>query len=387
MKYLLRIVLPLVILAAGFFGRSYLIATGPKTMSQEAVSYAPLVEVMELQTETTRMQITAFGEVRPRATTAVVAEVAARVLEVSPKLYRGSFFKKGDVLVKLDDSDFKNAVAMARAEVSKADAALLLEQAEARVAIADWEQLGEGPVPSLVAREPQLAAAEAARDAAMANLAIAETNLSRTIMLAPFDGRALERNIEAGAWVGPGAALASIYAVDAAEVTLPIAAVQLDNLGLAVAGSAAPIEVTFETQVGDRTAYWKGHIVRTEASIDPGTRMITAIAQIDAPFEASADGTPALAPGMFLRATISGRELTNVYRVPRSAVLDGDVVRFVDDANQAHELEVEVLYRTATECLIGEGPQPGQQLIISTLPLFVESMDVVIIDAQAGEQQ
>ncbi|MCP4861023.1 MAG: HlyD family efflux transporter periplasmic adaptor subunit, partial [Planctomycetes bacterium] len=196
-----------------------------------------------------------------------------------------------------------------------------------------------------------------------------------------------ERNIEAGAWVGPGASLASFYAVDAAEVTLPIAAVQLDNLGLAVAGSSAPIDVTFETQVGDRTAYWKGRIVRTEASIDPGTRMITAIAQIDAPFEASADGTPALAPGMFLRATISGRELTNVYRVPRSAVLDGDVVRVVDDASQAHELGVEVLYRTATECLIGEGLQSGQQLIISTLPLFVESMDVVIMDAQAGEQQ
>ena len=387
MKYILRIVLPILILAAGYFGRSYLVSTGPETLSQEPVAYAPLVEVMNLQQETTRVQITAFGEVRPRATTAVVAEIAARITEVSPKLYRGSFFKKGDLLVKLDDSDFRNAVAMASAEVSKANAALLLEQAEARVAIADWEQLGEGPVPSLVAREPQLAAAEAARDAALANLAISKTNLARTVMLAPFDGRSLQRNVEVGAWVAPGAALASIYAVDAAEVTLPIAASQLDNLGLELAGSAAPIEVTFETQVGDHTAYWTGHIVRTEASIDPGTRMITAIAQIDAPFQAGADGTPALAPGMFLRATIVGRELQDVYRIPRSAVLDGDFVRVVDEANQVHELKVEVLYRSASECLIGDGLDSGQQLIISTLPLFVESMDVVIMNAEAGAQQ
>lgn len=387
MKYLLRIVLPILLLAAGFFGRSYLIATGPETLSQEPVTYAPLVEVMELHRETTRMQITAFGEVRPRATTAVVAEIAARVTEVSPKLYRGSFFKKGDALVKLDDSDYRNAVAMAMAEVKKADAALLLEQAEARVAIADWEQLGEGPVPSLVAREPQLAAAQAARDAALANMAISETNLARTVMYAPFDGRSLQRNVEVGAWVAPGAALASIYAVDAAEVNLPIAASELDNLGLAVAGSATPIEVSFDAQVGDRTAYWNGRIVRTEASIDPGTRMITAIAQIDSPFEAGADGTPALAPGMFLRATIAGRELQGIYRVPRSSVLDGDIVRVVDESNQVHELKVEVLFRSATECLIGSGLEPGQKLIVSTLPLFVESMDVVIMNAQAGSEQ
>jgi RND family efflux transporter MFP subunit len=387
MKYILRIVLPILFLAAGLFGRSYLIATGPETQSQESVAYAPLVQVMELQAETTRMQITAFGEVRPRATTAVVAEIAARVTSVSPKLYRGSFFNKGDVLVKLDDSDYRNAVAMAAAEVKKADAALLLEQAEARVAIADWEQLGEGPVPSLVAREPQLAAAQAARDAALANLAIAETNLARTVMLAPFDGRSLQRNVEVGAWVAPGAALASIYAVDAAEVTLPIAASELDNLGLAVAGSTPPIEVTFDTQVGDHTAYWKGHIVRTEASIDPGTRMITAIAQINAPFQTGSDGTPALAPGMFLRAAIAGRELQDVYRIPRSAVLDGDFVRVVDAASQAHQQKVEVLYRSATECLIGDGLESGQQLIVSTVPLFVESMDVVIMSAEAGAEQ
>ncbi|MDP7061318.1 MAG: efflux RND transporter periplasmic adaptor subunit [Planctomycetota bacterium] len=387
MKYLLRFVLPILILAVGLLGRSYLIATGPETQTQDPVAYAPLVEVMKLQAETARMQITAYGEVRPRATTAVVAEVAARVVEVSPKLYRGSFFKKGDVLVRLDDRDFRNAVAMAKAEVSKADAALLLEQAEARVAIADWEQLGEGPAPSLVARKPQLAAAEAARDAALANLAIANTNLSRTVMSAPFDGRSLQRNIEVGAWVAPGAALASIYAVDAAEVTLPIAASQLDNLGLEVAGSATPIKVIFETQIGNRTAHWNGHIKRTEASIDPGTRMITAIAQIDAPFEGSDDGTPALAPGMFLRATIEGRELTGVYRVPRSAVLDGDVVRVVDNASQAQQQQVKVLYRSATECLIGSGLQSGQRLVISTLPLFVPGMDVVVMNKETGAKQ
>jgi|FLOH01.1.fsa_nt_gi RND family efflux transporter MFP subunit len=384
MNSTLRIVLPILILVAGFGIKTILLATGPQTKSQEAVSYLPLVEVMVMQAETTRVELPAFGEVRPRATTMLVAEVAARVTEVSPNLYRGAFFNAGEVMVKLNDTDYQNAVAMAAAEVQKADAALLLEEAEARVASADWNQLGEGPIPSLVAREPQLAAAHAARAAALANLAMANSNLARTVIRAPFDGRCLQRNLEVGVWVAPGVGLASIYAIDAAEVTLPIAANQLDHLGLKVDGSSPPLAVRLEAQVGDQMATWQGYIVRTEASVDPGTRMVTAIAQIDAPFRPNADGTPALAPGMFLRATIIGRELHNVFRVPRSAVLDGDRVRVVDEANQAHEIPVEVIYRTTNECLISHGLEPGTQLIISALPLFLENMDVMVFGAENG---
>jgi len=387
MNSTLRIVLPILILVAGFGIKTILLATGPQTESQEPVSYIPLVEVMRVQAETTRVELLAFGEVRPRATTMLVAEVAARVMEVSPNLYRGSFFQAGEVLVKLNDTDYQNAVAIATAEVQKADAALLLEEAEARVASADWNQLGEGPVPSLVAREPQLAAANAARAAALANLAMANSNLARTVLRAPFDGRSLQRNIEVGVWVAPGVGLASIYAIDAAEVTLPIAADQLDHLGLKVDGSSAPLAVTLEAQVGDQMATWQGHIVRTEASVDPGTRMLTAIALIEAPFRPNADGTPALAPGMFLRATIVGRELQNVYRVPRAAVLDGDRVRVIDEANRAHEIAVEVIYRTTTECLISHGLETGQQLVLGTLPLFLENMDVMVLGAENGESR
>lgn len=380
----LRIVLPLLILAVGFGTRALLIASGPEPESQETVVYAPLVEVTVMHAENTRVELTAYGEVRPRSTTAVVAEVSARVLKVNPNLYRGAFFSAGEVLVELESSDYRNALAMTSAEVQKADAALLLEEAEARVAIADWQQLGEGDAPALVAREPQLAAARAALSAANANLDLANTNLARTIIRAPFDGRSLQRNVEVGAWVGPGVALASIYATDAAEVTLPLAAKQLGHLGLAINGPATPLQVKFETEVGGHTATWNGTIVRTEASVDPGTRMISAIAQIEAPFHPNVDGTPALAPGMFLRASIAGRELNQVYRVPRSAVLDGDFVRVVNAESKVHQIKVEIVYRTISDCFISAGLEEGSELVTSVLPLFVEGMDVKVLDPETG---
>jgi RND family efflux transporter MFP subunit len=382
MTNLLRIVLPLLILAIGFGTRALLIASGPKPEQQEAVIYAPLVEVAVLSAENTRVELTAYGEVRPRSTTAIVAEVGARVLKVNPNLYRGAFFQAGEILVELEASDFRNALAMTLADVQKAEAALLLEEAEARVAIADWQELGEGEVPALVAREPQLAAAHAAVSAANANRNLAETNLARAVIRAPFDGRSLQRTVEVGAWVAPGMALASIYAIDAAEVTLPLAAKQLGHLGLALNGPTTPLQVKFEAEVGDQTAIWQGHIVRTEASVDPGTRMVTAIAQIEAPFQASANGTLALAPGMFLRASIAGRALQQVYRVPRSAVLDGDFVRVVDSESKARQIKVQIDYRTISECFVSAGLEEGSQLVISTLPLFVDGMSVKVLASE-----
>jgi RND family efflux transporter MFP subunit len=380
----LRIVLPLLILAAGFATKALLIASAPEPETQETVVYAPLVKVAVMEAEDIRMELLAYGEVRPRSTTTVVAEVAARVLNVSPNLHRGAFFNEGDVLVELESSDFRNARAMALAEVQKAEAALLLEEAEARVAIADWQQLGEGETPALVAREPQLAAAHAALNAAKANLDMVDTNLARTVIRAPFDGRSLQRNVEVGAWVGPGVALASIFATDAAEVTLPLAANQLGHLGLDVQGPAIPLAVKFEAQMGEQLATWEGVVVRTEASVNPGTRMVTAIAQIDDPFRATADGTPALAPGMFLRARIAGRELQHVYRVPRSAVLDGDYVRIVDAESKAHQIKVDVVYRTISDCYVSAGLEDGTQVVLGILPLFVEGMDVKVL-AEATE--
>ncbi len=387
MKNTLRILLPVVILLAGFGIKELLIASGPIPEQQEITTYAPLVEVALMKAETTRVQLPAYGEVRPRATTTLVAEVGARVVTVSPNLYRGAFFEKDDVLVELDGSDFRNAVAMATAEVDKAQAALLLEEAEAELAISEWQDLGDGPVPSLVAREPQLAAANAALSAAVANLDIANTNLARTIIRAPFAGRSLQRDVEVGALAAPGLILASIYATDAAEVTLPIAANQLGHLGLAVSGTSTPLDVRFTTEVGESDSVWHGKIIRTEASVDPGTRMVTAIAQIDRPFRPSAEGTPALAPGMFLRATIDGRELKDVYRVPRAALLDGDFVRFVDQGMKARQVKVEVQYATITDCYVTAGIDEGMRLIVSTLPLFVDGMDVKILDTIQGEER
>ena len=384
MKTLLKIALPLVVLLLGFGAKNLLIATGPELEVQEPERQIPMVEVVTVEPASTILEVLAYGEVRPRSTTGVVAEVPAKVLKVSDKLYRGAFFQKGDVLLELEDTDYRNAVLVAEAQWMQARAALELEQAEAKVAIEEWEQLGEGEAPSVVRRAPQLQAAEAAIDSAEANLEVARTNLSRCRIVAPFDGRSLERSVEPGNYVAPGTPLANIYATDAAEVRLPLAADQLDHLGLALDGPSVPLDVTFEADLGDRRVQWQGSLLRTEAAVDPATRMIEAIALIEDPFRAKGE-TPALAPGMFLKASISGRPVEGVYSIPRHALLHGARVRLVTDHDTTKEVEVSVLQTTPTEVLITDGLEPGDRVIVTPMPLYLEGMLVAIVATEEQE--
>lgn len=382
MKLLIRFVLPVLVLALGFLVRSYLVATGPVLPPQDSEFLIPLVEVTVAEMETTTLDVIAFGEVRPRSTSSIVAEVPARVTFVSDNLYRGAFFEEGEVLLRLDDTDYQSALAVNQAGQDQAAAALELEQAAAAVAEHEWELLGEGEASVAALRKPQLAAAAATLRAADANVMIAQNNLQRTVIYAPYAGRTQMRNVALGDWVAPGSPLATIYAIDAAEVSLPLPANALGKLGLSLAGPNTQILVDFQAAIGDNTEQWQGHLVRTDSVVDPATRMLQAIALLENPFLAS-ENRSALAPGMFLHATIRGREVQGVVRIPRHALRRGNIVRVMNAENRAEEREVSVLQNTVTETLVSSGLEQGDRVILTELPLFVEGMQVRV----AGDEE
>lgn len=375
MKLLIRIALPLLVLVLGLLVKNYLIATGPVLPPQTPEYLIPLVDITLAKSETTTLDVIAFGEVRPRSTSAIVAEIAARVSFVSDKLYRGSFFEEGEVLLRLDDTDYKSALAVSQAAQEQAVAALELERAAVEVAEQEWELLGQGEASAAALRKPQLAAAVASLKAADANVMIAQNNLKRSTIYAPYAGRTQVRSVELGNWVSPGSPLATIYATDMAEVSLPLPADALSKLGLSLAGPGAEISVVFQAALGESAERWQGKLVRTDSMVDPTTRMLEAIVLLESPFQAS-EGSSALAPGMFLHATIRGREVENVVRIPRHALLKGNLVHVMNAEDRAEVREVTVLQNTVTESLISSGLDSGDRIILTELPLFVDGMKV-----------
>jgi RND family efflux transporter MFP subunit len=375
MKRFLQFLIPLALIAVGLGAKSLFVATGPEAQIQEVVYDKPLVESMVVQVQEHPLMIAAWGEVQATSTSTVVARSSGELLELSQKLLPGASFAKGDLLARLDDTDARDNLALAESQVAQAHAALELEQAQADAAKKDWEEFGEGEAPAVVLREPQLAAARASLAAAEAQLAMANTQLSRTEVHAPFAGRSLDRMAETGQWVAPGTPLGRIYPTETLEIRLPLTRRDLGLLGTTDANSLFGRKVMLQ----DGVQTWTAQLDRMEASVDPGTRMMEAIATVAGE---SSDLPGALTPGMFLRATIEGRLLEQAFLIPSTALLDRNQLRVIDRTNQVHQVEIELIHDDGVTAVIGSGLEDGSRVLLTPLALFVEGMEVTLVNAE-----
>jgi RND family efflux transporter MFP subunit len=260
----------------------------PETV--ERVARPPLVRVQEVRLADLQLTVTSQGTVRPRTASVLVPEVSGRVIEVSPAFTPGGFFEAGERLLRIDPHDYRQAIVQARARVAQAELLLAREQGEADVARSEWEALGNGDDASaLTLHLPQLADAEANVAAARAAVEQAERNLERTEIRAPYAGRVQEKQVDLGQFVTRGQSLATIYAVDYAEISLPLPDDQLAFIDLPLdyrdqAARTAGPEVILRADFAGRVHEWRGRIVRTEGVIDPQSRMVRAVARVKDPY-------------------------------------------------------------------------------------------------------
>jgi membrane fusion protein, multidrug efflux system len=378
MRPLIKVLLPLVVLAAAVLIAAVLIASRPEVATRAPETVAPLVRYETVTPGRMQAHVRSQGTVTPRTQTVLVAEVAGRVIEISPSMVAGGFFESRDVLLRIDPRDYELAVISARAQIAQAEARLRIEQEEAAVARREWDTLGQSGEPSpLVLREPQLTEARATLDAARAALERAERDLERTTIRAPFAGRVRDRQVDAGQVVAPGNTLATLFAVDVAEIRLPVPDRELLFLdlppGFRVGASGPP--VTIHAQFAGQSLQWQGHIVRTEGEIDPQSRMVYLVAEVRDPYGREQDETTVpLASGMFVHADIQGRMLEDVFVLPRNVMRDENQVLIIDDENRLRFRQVQVLRTDRNEVVISGGLRPGERICISPLDVVVDGM-------------
>lgn len=383
MRRALAIVLPLGVLVLGVLAAWLLMRMRPAVVSEAVEPEPPSVRVLVVQPENVQLVVWSQGTVQPQTETSIVAEVAGRVISVSPSLAAGAFFASGEVLARLDPRDYEFAVTRTRAEVAQANLQVVREEQEAEVALAEWRELGQGRPPSpLLLRIPQLQEARAALEAARAALANAELNLQRTRIRAPYEGRVREKNVDVGQFVGQGTQIARVYGVAYAEVVLPIpddeAAfidLPLDYRGVARRMRGSP--VILGTQFAGRWHEWRGYIERTEAELDPRSRMIQAVARVDDPYGRRRENArPPLAVGMFVEARILGRIARGVFVVPRAALLNRDQVLLVDEVSRLRFRLVDLLRTQDDSAIIRSGLRAGERVVVSPIETPVEGMRV-----------
>ena len=129
---------------------------------------------------------------------------------------------------------------------------------------------------------------------------------------------------------------------------------------------------------------WRGRIVRTEGEIDPRTRMVHAVAQVEDPYGHSAqEERPPLAVGLFVEAEIVGLDAKGVVLVPRSAMRTADELLIVDEGDRLQFRRVAVLRADGETVVVRSGVAAGERICVSPLEAAVDGMAVRVLEEEA----
>jgi len=301
--------------------------------------------------------------------TELAPQVMARVIAVNVR--EGDHVQVGQVLALLDDREFQDAVAAAKAAVAAAELAYQAQrEATARdqklyetraIALEQWQR-----------SQAAEAAAHAQLEAAKRQLDQAETRLGYCRIIAPTNGVVARRLADPGDLAVPGKPLLRLVKQDAVRVR-----------------ASLPPEDFTRLRIGRRVA------VKTEGTIINATvsRIFPAMGDTHlTTFECDVTNPPhGLVSGAAVGVDVemsSGNGLV----VPADALLEGDrgAWVFAVDRGVVRPVQVEVVERSLEEVAVKGDLNPGARVIVarpSRLMTLAAGQKVVEINQPEGGQQ
>lgn len=363
MRLLIKVLLPLLVLVVCVVAARSVIANRPEPQTRPQFKTTTSVEATRVKKSDYPVILRSQGTVTAARQGSLVPQVAGAITRVSPNFVVGGEFSKDEVLLEIDPRDFEIAVTLAEATFAQSRAALAEEQARSDQAAADWKRLGRSGTPSdLTLRKPQLAAAQASLEGARAQVERARLDLARSKITASYSGRIRQKHVDLGQYVNRGTNLAEIYATDKVEIRLPLTNQQLGFIDFA--NSSTP--VTLKASIGGTDQHWDADITRTDGAIDASSRQLFAIAEVNNPYPVAADRAPLLI-GQFVQAEVTGKVLSDVIVIPRTALREDREVLVVDDLNTLQTREVSILWKDAEVAVIDNGLQEGEVISLTAL--------------------
>lgn len=347
-----------------------LIATLGLSSESLAQQTAPVVLTKSVSTENFRPSFEHPGRIEALQTATVRPIIPAQITAIHVK--PGDLVEEGDVLIELDDTDYRIALTEAEANLLKAQANLTKTQADFERAT----QLFERDTGSERDRD----FAEANRDVAIAEVKLAEArlekaqkNLADTVVRAPFSGRVGKPNYAVGDLFQPGdptqpatviemVALDPIYAIGRVDQTnyfnFISRRLKLEEEGFSI----PPLEISLILP-GSETYPHLGTFENWDNTAVSSTGTIAARIIVPNP-----DGL--LLPGQ--NVTIRGEiiEPVEAVMVPQRAVLQdqqGAFVYVVDAENTVERRNVVLGIRNGADWSVREGLTDGDEVIIEGL--------------------
>ena len=301
-------------------------SAAPIRVTAEVVVPGPLAEVVR-----------STGTLLAAESVELQGEVGGKIVAID--FLEGSRIRKGDLLVKFNDADLQARRLAAVFEVQ------LAERREERVA----ELLKQGFV--VPDNHDQ---AQNAVNVRRAEIALADAQIAKTEIRAPFDGIAGLRYVSEGAIVGAATRIATLQRIDRLKVDFAVPEKYAERIRL---GS----HVSFTLAGGGRK--FGGEVYAYDPRIDADTRTLLIRALCPNPGEV-------LLPGAFANVELTLNETPDALMVPAEAVIPDFEAAFVfvvqDGTAQRRTVATGV--RTESRVQIVSGLEPGDRVVTSGLP-------------------
>jgi hypothetical protein len=198
--------------------------------------------------------------------------------------------------------------------------------------------------------------------------------------------------VDIGQYVSPGTRLGITFAIDTAEVRLPLTSTDLRYLELPTGTEAKNQDkpfppVTLSTRNAGVTDQWQAHIIRTEGVVDETSRVVYAVAEIIDPYGVLGQShQKELKIGTFVNAEIQGLPAENVVVLPRYVLQPDNTVLVVNDDNELEVLPVTVLRAEPKKVYISSGIMAGARVVTTTLDAPVPGTKLAINTTDGSEQ-
>jgi len=311
------------------------------------------------------------GTVESRQRSGMSPGISGLVTAIEVK--KGARVERGQVLLRLDDSEHRAQVVLAQASLDAAEAArreacLSADQAARELArakgLAERDLLSQQKLEEAqTAAEVGEASCQAARQRVgqgRAALDAARATLAKTVMIAPFDGVVLDVTTEVGEWISPSPPGVMIPAVidlidpDDLYVSAPI-----DEADLARIRVGLPVRITMDAY---RNREFTGEIsyvssfVQTEREQNRTLTVEVLFTQDDLPEN--------VLPGISADIEVILDSRSDVLRIPTYSLLEGSRLLVVR-GGELVDVPVETGLRNWSFTEIRSGVEAGDPVVVS----------------------
>ncbi len=427
---MIRIGICLLILVSGWVGMNGLASLKEPPAEAKTEERPIKVKTTTAQPRDYPVVISGYGEARALTVVTVAPEVSGRVVYTHPDLKAGQIIPSGDIMFRVDPSDYEAGLQEARAGVTQwqATVARLKKQyaidsqrlktleRSAQLAKTEFERIKRlfeadrvgtrsgidqaeraynsaldqaDQISQAVSLYPlQIREAESSLASSRARLSVAETNLSRCEIAAPFNARIQSVTVETGQFVSPGQNVLTLVDDTILEIQVSLDSrdarhwLQFEPASnrqpTAWFGSLAPVECTIRWTEDKTGTGWTGMLNRV-VRFDQQTRTLTVAVRINAQ-SAMGDGRRSLplVEGMFCTVDIPGRTMRGVYRLPRQAVTFENKAYLVDADNRLKTVDVRVERIEGEYVYVGQGINPGDTVILTRL---IDPLENALLEA------